>query len=129
MPKQDERLHQHRLLLLGWARETHHDSKNFIWDGPIDPDHWFARNRRVVFLLKEAYDRREQGFDLCNSLATKSLLAQKGLKQLSAPSRRMWWTVARWAFAVLHGTADQIPRLADFNRESALDTGTAVLPS
>ena len=49
-----------------WQARPHHQGRAFVSDGIIDESRWRSAPRRVLFLLKEAYDSRPQpiGFDL-----------------------------------------------------------------
>jgi len=78
MPELEKRFQEeHTSLLEQWKKSEHHDGKCFVHDGVITPEGWFTRRRRLVFLLKEAYDKcKRRDFYLCTRLATKDISEQ-----------------------------------------------------
>ncbi len=100
---------EHDQLLHQWEQLPNHKDQCFIRDGIIDVSRWQTANRKVLFLLREAYDRkkRPEGYDLRQVIREK----WKG------PKTKTWWTVANWAFAALHGTSDRIPPLTEDSKQ------------
>jgi hypothetical protein len=84
-----------------WRARPPHANESFITDGIIDPQRWARAPRRVMFLLKEAYDRSpsRQGFDLPEWLRT-------------APEPRKgqtWKNAGRWAYLLQRVEPGHIP--------------------
>ncbi len=80
---------EHEQLLNRWAEKDLHKGKGFIRDGIVDPVRWNSAARKVLFLLREAYDseKRAERFDLRSWLCA----GEWG-------RARTWPTVADWAF-------------------------------
>jgi hypothetical protein len=80
----------HENLLSEWRDLEHHVGKGFILDGIIDPIRWSAASRRVLLLLKEAYDEPgvTEGYDLRTVIRDR----WKG------PKYNIWWKAAYWCF-------------------------------
>jgi len=87
---------RHEVLLDTLAASPLHKGQRFIRDGIIDPARWKQAPRRVLFLLKEAYDTEGSGFDL----------RQLILHDWGGPRHKMWWSAGQWASA-LHGLTDR----------------------
>ena len=84
-----------------WRGSPHHAGRAFIVDGVIDESRWARAPRRVLFLLKEAYDssKEQAGFDLRERLRT-----QKGWRR-KATIRNL----GRWAHLLHHFEPGDIP--------------------
>lgn len=74
----------------GWKKKEIHQGRLFITDGVIDQDLWRSSNSKVMFLLKEAYDSKNNSgtWDL-----TK-LIKKRGV------SGRTFKPMAQWAYGV-----------------------------
>jgi hypothetical protein len=82
---------QHEQLLAECRSRDHHSNRQFISDGAIDPVRW-GNKRKVLFLLKEAYDNDvdRQDWDLCEAIREK----WKG------PKYKIWHLVAKWCYGI-----------------------------
>jgi len=109
---------EHDRLMAEWEQQPHHRGNAFIRDGIIDSERWIAAKRKVLFVLREAYDKknRPEGFDLCGKIRD----------QWKGPRKKIWWTVAAWAYAAHQGSAQRIPLLS---RKSEPDQASALLAS
>jgi len=77
-----------------WSNEEHHKDQSFIRDGIIDPVRWDRTDLKVMFLLKEAYDKRKrpEGFDL------REIVREKWKK----PKNKTWRSLSAWAYICHH---------------------------
>jgi hypothetical protein len=113
---------EHDALMQEWEQLPEHKDQCFIRVGIIDHSRWERAPRKVLFILREAYDRkkRAEGDDLCQLLQRKN-----------GPFSKTWWTVANWAYAALHGTPDCIPTITKDSqprrREALLSTAVVNL--
>lgn len=94
-------LETHKAVLKKWQSRPPHDTHTFVSDGPIDPNRWLKAERRVLFLLKEAYweDRREKTWDLPTLIR----------EDWKGPRKKMWWSLGYWAYGIQRLTSGQIP--------------------
>lgn len=88
-------------ILAEWRLRERHRKQPFITGGVIDPAKWEGAPRKVLFLLKEAYDTSpaSQGFDLCELVRDR----WKG------PRGRTWFQIGRWAHLIQHSKPATIP--------------------
>ncbi len=100
---------EHEHLLYEWQESPDHRGKCFIQDGIVDPTSWSKAGRKVLFVLREAYDSRPNstGFDLRRKIRDE----WKELKQ-----KPTWRNVANWAYAAHYTERDSIPELTDQSR-------------
>lgn len=84
----------------------YHKSKGlskFIYDGIVNEDLWAASNKKIMFLLKEAYlKNNETEANLCKWFN-------------EGPIWKMWWTVSDWVYALQNVTSEWIPAYYDFS--------------
>ncbi len=79
-------------LFVEWKQtKTHAHLNSFIEDGIIDVVRWNTINKKVLFILREAYQPAEieGGFNL-----TKKLLLESGTRK----GKSTWKNLARWAY-------------------------------
>lgn len=97
---------QHENLLEKWARRQIHKNKPFIKDGIIDPSKWKNAKRKVLFLLKEAYNAEnpKDSWDL------RYIIREKWGEE---PRYKLWKTIALWAYAVQNINNCKIPLFPD----------------
>jgi hypothetical protein len=86
-----EAMDAHDELLNRWSAESRHVGKGFIRDGIIDPDRWAACPRKVLLLLKEAYESEaeKKGYDLCKLIRD----------EWEGPKHNIWWNASYWCLA------------------------------
>jgi len=84
-----------------WKELDHHRGKAFIADGIIDEESWARAPRKVLFLLKEAYDTRlnSDGFDL-------RTLVKNRRDKIAGPT---WWRMGCWAYLLHNVDATHTP--------------------
>lgn len=80
----------HEELLNRWGAESRHSGEVFIRDGIVDLMSWESSPRKVMFLLKEAYDRSGEGFDLCEWIRDDK----------EDKTSSMWRRAAHWSHLV-----------------------------
>lgn len=82
--------------MMRWSEKVIHKEKGFIEDGIIDTTRWQKANRKVILLLKEAYD----GYgNLCQLIRD----------EWKGPKYKIWWTASYWLYALQKITANYIP--------------------
>jgi hypothetical protein len=88
-------MENHETLLSEWGCQSHHADKGFIRDGIIDPNKWAAASRKVLLILKEAYDEPgvTEGFDL------RTVIREKW----EGPKYNIRWKAAYWCLGA-HST-------------------------
>ncbi|HQR03590.1 MAG: hypothetical protein JSR19_02105 [Proteobacteria bacterium] len=103
-------MESHEALLDRWSKQPHHKGKGFIRDGIIDPELWGRAPRKVLLLLKEAYDEPgvTEGFDLREVIRD----------EWKGPRYKIWWTAAYWCYAIHHASSC-IPALPESDRDYA----------
>ena len=103
-------MENHKDLLDKWSMEPRHLEGGFIRDGIIDPVLWGTSPRKVLLLLKEAYDGDggKQGYDLCKWIREE----WKGAARYA-----MWNKAARWCQMVQ--TLENPKSLEDISAEEA----------
>lgn len=94
---------EHSALLEKWRRR--HEAKgytDFIYDGIINPniDEWFNQKERVLFILKEGYNKEKPGHPT-------SLV--KALRDPKQRVSRIWKNVCRWYYCLTQITSQDIP--------------------
>lgn len=86
--------------------KTRHQNKGlnkFIYDGIVNEDLWAASNKKIMFLLKEAYlKNNETEGNLCKWFN-------------EGPIWKMWKVVSDWIFAMQNVTVDNIPAYHSFD--------------
>lgn len=109
---------QHEQLLAECRSRSHHSNRQFISDGAIDFDRW-GRKRKVLFLLKEAYDNDvdRQDWDLCEAIREK----WKG------PKYKMWHLVAKWCFGIQEASYEKFPSLLQVESAASEHLAEALL--
>lgn len=101
-------------LMDRWRNQPHHQGRPFISDGIIDNKKWVSAKRKVLILLKEAYDNSEnpQGFDLCQLIR----------EDWRGARYKIWWLIAKWCYGIQQFEG-RIPDLsaAEFTDERTSD--------
>lgn len=97
-----------------WSSLSHHKGKGFIRDGIIDYNKWTKSNRKVLFILKEAYSNSStpEDFDLCELIRDEWCGAKYNV----------WWNVAYWAYGIHHSDSNHIVQKPDNKDEYILAT-------
>ncbi len=86
-----------------WRRQDG-DSTSFISDGIIDQHLWEKAPRKVLFLLKEAYNgESDKGYDLCKVIRNE----WQGAKY------KIWWLASYWAYGAHRYDGINIPEFPD----------------
>lgn len=78
-------------LIERWQERSHHRGEAFIVDGILDEELWAQAPRKVLFLLKEAYTQKPNGFDLRRHV--------RAGKRVAGPT---WWRMGCWAYLLHH---------------------------
>ncbi|MCM1024167.1 MAG: hypothetical protein NC395_08935 [Prevotella sp.] len=95
-----------------WNTKDNHIKDTFVKDGIIDPDVWNVQDKKILYILKEAYDEdKTENWDL-----TERVL--KGDNILSSPT---WRSVIDWTYGILNTTADRIARYSPKDIKSQRD--------
>jgi hypothetical protein len=87
---------KHEDLMNRWKAKDLHKGKEFIEDGIIDLNRWEAADRKILFLLKEAYG--DYG-DLCWLIRD----------EWKGPKYKVWWTASYWLYALRKLSGKTIP--------------------
>jgi hypothetical protein len=83
---------KHAALMKRWQKKAFHKNKEFIGDGIIDIQRWEKADRKIMFLLKEAYG----GYgDLCSLIR----------EEWKGPKYKIWWTTSYWLYALRKASA------------------------
>lgn len=107
-------------LFKDWQEKNRHQGKLFNRDGIIDENEWnnLPQNKRILFLLKEAYHKNEddellqnQYYDLANDLKKNG-------------PWKMWYKVVDWIYAILNTTET---KLADYEACSKVSSNNEIL--
>jgi hypothetical protein len=99
---------EHESLWKDWRSRSHHVGRGFVTDGVIDPTRWQRSDRRVLFLLKEAYG------DPSPSVPVDWDLCEYGRKVTEVGNLGgMFWTLAYWSYALNRGSPDGVPPFPD----------------
>jgi len=85
----------HDKLMDRWSRGNLHQGRQFCRDGIIDPIRWEAADRKILLLLKEAYDCD----DLCLTIRD----------EWQGPRYNIWWTASYWLYALRKCTGTFFP--------------------
>ena len=87
-----------------WQKE--HQEKGlgkFIFDGIVNENLWAVSDKKILFLLKEAYLKgKETEGNLCKWFN-------------EGPIWKIWWVVSDWIYALQNVTLENIPAYYDFN--------------
>ena len=89
-------------LLREW-KESDGQGHHFISDGIIDAEKWHRAPRKVLFLLKEAYDEDKDAadWDLCELIRD----------EWGRAKHKVWRTAAYWAYGLHYYTPEYIPKI------------------
>jgi hypothetical protein len=87
---------KHTNLMKKWSEKELHKDKDFIADGIIDIPRWQKAKRKILFLLKEAYDGP---YDLCDAIRD----------EWKGPKYKVWWTASYWLYALQKISNSNIP--------------------
>lgn len=74
------------MLMTRWSSRALHQGEQFIRDGIIDFNKWASAGRKILLLLKEAYDCD----DLCSTIRD----------EWQGPRYNIWWTASYWLYAL-----------------------------
>ncbi len=78
--------------------QINHAENKYISDGVVNDEVWNSgKNKKILYVLKEAYTDDTEGYDLAKWLRGE-------------PDYRMWNRVARWTYGIQNTTADAIAR-------------------
>jgi len=105
----EEYTKQHNKLMQNWKKRDLHSGKSFgkkpvfIEDGIIDFDRWSKVKRKVLFLLKEAY-QKEQGDEDWS-------LTELIRNNWQGPKHKVWWTVSYWLYVLQKSDKNHVPNL------------------
>lgn len=93
-----------------WRLREPHLEQRFIEDGIIDFKKWEKSPRKVLFLLKEAYDTNQDssGFSLTTLVREK----WKG------PKGTTWWRMGYWAYLLQNISISNLPDYPANKREA-----------
>lgn len=88
-------------LFAEWEeRHKFRSEEGFIRDGIFDGEKWFSSQRKILFVLKEAYNEKEHKIkNVCEYVRD----VKKG------PFKKTWWTVTNWAYAAQHTSENTSP--------------------
>lgn len=103
--KQDE-------LFDEWRQEELHKGKVFNRDGIVNPYKWFESERRVMFLLKEAYHGATYEYNEYD-------LAEDLYKNGPWDKDNIWNRVAEWANGLIKCEKDYLPPYRGLSKEKA----------
>lgn len=92
----DDVMSQHAALMKRWSKKPIHKGNNFIEDGIIDLARWQKADRKILFLLKEAYGDYE---NLCWLIKD----------EWNGPKYKTWKTVSYWLYGLRKMQPDSIP--------------------
>lgn len=89
------------------ASRSHHQGNRFVRDGILDEERWASAPRKILFLLREAYEkrRRPEGFD-----------QREKIRDWGKPKGKTLRAIANWAFAAHRGTSSHIPVIVSVNK-------------
>lgn len=107
-------------LFKAWQEKEMHKGKVFNCDGIIDKKEWsnLPQNKRILFLLKEAYHGEKQDGLIQNSCYDlTSDLKENG-------PWKMWYRVVDWTYAILNTTET---KLADYEECSKVPSNNEIL--
>lgn len=83
-------------LFLKWRKKNNHiNAERFNRDGIVNFEKWDAQEKKILFVLKEAYGEGGD-YDLCAELAAKG------------PWGNIWNRVAEWTYGILNTTENEI---------------------
>jgi len=95
----------HENLLGAISDKAHHDKRSFIKDGIIDEKKWIASPLRILFILKEAYDKDGDGYDLRHTIR----------EEWRGPKHKMWRLAGSLASALTQISCGFNPYFEDDN--------------
>lgn len=95
-------------LFARWQEHgLHKDVIPFNKDGIVDPEIWFQQNTRVLYLLKEAYHKKQyESYDLAQELHDYD------------PWDTMWLRVAEWSYGIRNTSKNIIADYAEIYCDS-----------
>lgn len=96
-------------LFSEWSSLNHHKGKGFVSDGIIDKNRWEKTERKILFILKEAYSdpTDPEDFDLCELIRDK----------WQGPKHPIWWNLSYWAYGIHNSNHLQTIRKPEKNNE------------
>lgn len=100
------------LLFESWKKKEKHLGKIFNSDGIICEEEWKKQDKKILFILKEAYHRDIKivsDYDLAGDLRE------------TGPWSTMWYRIAEWAYGMINTTSEHIKpykKLTRFERKS-----------
>ncbi len=105
----EEYKNKQEALFTNWQKRGHHaKEKPFNKDGIVNPEVWYKRSTRILFLLKEAYhDPNPPKYDLAKKLHDNE------------PWSKMWQRVAVWTHGILNTT---VKKIADYDEVCKWDS-------
>lgn len=102
---------EHRDLMLSWSKRAPDGPGRFIADGPLDWGGWESAKPRVLFLMKEAYDKKlEEGEFLDEEYQGSHLSDHWTLPSLMNANIETNWLPSTWKNLFLWARA-----MLDFN--------------
>lgn len=117
---------EHKKLMVDWAGDRLSGTGRFIADGPFDWDEWEAAKLRVLFLLKEAYDKDAEpnrwpddifrGTPLAENWTLSSVVRDAFVKGPGSSIPRTWKNLFLWARA-LHNFDSTKPPMEELPKD------------
>jgi len=87
---------------VNWSEKPRHKGLIFNEDGIINPNVWYNQNKKVLFVLKEAYHEQVQNENGCQPYNLAKELSTKG------PWNSIWNRVAEWSYGIHNTTYENI---------------------
>lgn len=82
-----------------WKEKNEHNDKVFVKDGIVDNSVWNAQDKKILYILKEAYGETED-WDLTDRVLKKDSI-------LSSPT---WRSVVEWTYGIHKTSAEEIAK-------------------
>lgn len=84
-----------------WKSRVNSNNTPFVTDGVMDPEQWFKRAERIMFVIKETYsDKHEKDWDL----AADHVLSNEKIGQ-----KTIWRNISLWAKGMQYICSDYNP--------------------
>ena len=97
-------------LFSEWAKKEKHAGRLFNRDGIVNEEEWNASDKKILFLLKEAYHKTEMPgdtYDLSEDLNS------------NGPWSNIWYRVADWTRAIMQTEENRIPSYKKLSHDDA----------
>ena len=98
-----------------WKEKDIHSGKIFNFDGIVCKDEWDKQDKKILFLLKEAYhdDKKFMSENQSNEYNLTYDLCENG------PWNNIWNRVAEWTYGILNTSIDDIAAYKKLSKEEA----------